>query len=207
MRWGGLVLCGGRSERMGEDKARLQFGPETMLQRVLRLMREGLGEVPLAVAAAAGQQLPTLPPEVLVTHDEIAGSGPIEGLYQGLLNLSDVCEAAVVVSCDLPLLVPEVLELLQRSLGDADVAVVGEADGRLHPLCGAWRITSLEKLALMRANSERRLQTALAQLQTVVVPAEELRTVDPELRSLWNVNDQGSYNQAKWSVGACMKPI
>lgn len=197
MRWGGLVLCGGRSERMGEDKARLPFGPETMLQRMLRLLREGLGHVPLAVAAAPGQQLPLLPPEVLVTEDEMTGCGPIEGLYRGLSLLSKYCDAAVVVSCDIPLLVPEVLGLLQQALNDSDAAVVGEPDGRLHPLCGVWRITVLEELAVMRANSERRLQTALARVRTVVLPAAELKTVDPELRSLWNVNDWESYQAAK----------
>ena len=197
MRWGGLVLCGGRSERMGEDKACLPFGHETLLQRMLRLMRLGLGEVPLAIAAAANQRLPPLPPEVLVTHDEMAGCGPIEGLYRGLLLLSENCEAAVVVSCDIPLLVPEVPRLLQQALGAADAAVVGEPDGRLHPLCGAWRITVLDEIARMRANSERRLQTALARVRTVVVPAAELRKVDPELRSLWNVNDRRSYEEAR----------
>ncbi|RME40999.1 MAG: molybdenum cofactor guanylyltransferase, partial [Planctomycetota bacterium] len=66
-RIGGLVLCGGRSRRMGRDKAWLPFGPETLLQRMVRIV----GEVasPLLVAARPDQELPHLPPEVRAVHD------------------------------------------------------------------------------------------------------------------------------------------
>ena len=62
----GIVLCGGKSTRMGTSKALLPFGPETMLQRVVRL----LGEVvaPIVVVAASDQTLPDLPPGVIVTR-------------------------------------------------------------------------------------------------------------------------------------------
>ena len=75
---GGIVLCGGRSTRMGSSKALLEFGAETMLQRVVRL----LGGVvsPLVVVAAPGQELPALPASVTVTRDEREGRGPLEGL-------------------------------------------------------------------------------------------------------------------------------
>ena len=100
----GIVLCGGKSTRMGTSKALLPFGPETMLQRVVRLL--GRVVTPIVVVAAADQELPELPADVIVTRDEREGRGPLEGLRAGLKALTDAVDAAYVTSCDVPLLVP-----------------------------------------------------------------------------------------------------
>ena len=78
MNTGGIVLCGGRSTRMGSSKALLPFGSETMLQRVVRLL--GTVVSPLVVVAATEQALPGLPASVTITRDEREGRGPLEGL-------------------------------------------------------------------------------------------------------------------------------
>src|SRR5829696_6313049 len=72
---GGIVLCGGKSTRMGTSKALLPFGPETMLQRVVRILA-GLVS-PIVAVAAADQELPPLPTEVLISRDEREGRGPL----------------------------------------------------------------------------------------------------------------------------------
>jgi len=64
---GGIVLCGGKSTRMGAPKATLPFGPETMLQRVVRLL--GTVVSPIVAVAAREQVLPSLPDHVIVTRD------------------------------------------------------------------------------------------------------------------------------------------
>ena len=81
----GIVLCGGKSTRMGSSKALLPFGSETMLQRVVRL----LGEVvsPMVVVAAVDQDLPALPRDVIIARDEREARGPLEGLRAGLKAL------------------------------------------------------------------------------------------------------------------------
>jgi molybdopterin-guanine dinucleotide biosynthesis protein A len=71
----GIVLCGGRSTRMGVPKATLPFGPETMLQRVVRLL--GSVVAPIVAVAAREQKLPKLPEDVIVTRDEREQRGPL----------------------------------------------------------------------------------------------------------------------------------
>ena len=61
---------------------------------------------PIVVVAAIGQELPDLPPDVIVTCDENEGRGPLEGLRAGLKALPEDVDAAYVTSCDVPLLVP-----------------------------------------------------------------------------------------------------
>jgi molybdopterin-guanine dinucleotide biosynthesis protein A len=82
---GGIVLCGGKSTRMGVAKATLPFGPETMLQRVVRLL--GTTVSPIAAVAARDQVLPALPHDVIVARDEREAKGPLEGLRAGLAAL------------------------------------------------------------------------------------------------------------------------
>src|SRR5205085_4640959 len=105
---GGIVLCGGRSTRMGSSKALLPFGNETMLQRVVRLL--GTVASPLVVVAAPGQELPALPSSAAITRDEREGRGPLEGLRAGLTALPAGVEMAYATSCDVPLLVPAFVE-------------------------------------------------------------------------------------------------
>src|SRR6202030_4816740 len=100
----GIVLCGGRSTRMGVPKATLPFGSETMLQRVVRLL--GTVVSPVVVVAAREQSLPELPEDVAVTRDEREQRGPLEGLRAGLSALPKSADIAYVTSCDVPLLVP-----------------------------------------------------------------------------------------------------
>src|SRR2546430_3416835 len=100
----GIVLAGGQSTRMGRPKATLPFGPELMLQRVVRL----LGSVvrPIVVVAAPGQALPPLADDVLIARDERESRGPLEGLLAGLSTIMGHAEAAYATSCDVPLLAP-----------------------------------------------------------------------------------------------------
>src|SRR5438034_5216546 len=79
---GGIILAGGKSTRMGLPKATLPFGPELMLQRVVRLL-SWVGQ-PVVVVAAPGQELPSLPGEVLLARDEREARGPLRGLFAGL---------------------------------------------------------------------------------------------------------------------------
>src|SRR5688572_16572520 len=136
----GIVLCGGKSTRMGSSKAMLPFGAETMLQRVVRLL--GTVASPLAVVGAPGQPLPELPADVILARDEHEDRGPLEGLRAGLKALPGSVELAYVTSCDVPLLVPGFVLRMIDLLGDYDIAVV-EIDGFAHPLSAVYRRSTL----------------------------------------------------------------
>ena len=189
---GGIVLCGGKSTRMGTSKALLPFGPETMLQRVVRL----LGQVvsPLVAVAAVGQELPELPEGVLLTRDEHEGRGPLEGLRAGLKALPSDVDAAYVTSCDVPLLVPAFVQQMLTLADGYDIAVM-EIDGFSHPLSAVYRRSTLPQVEQLLANDRLRPAFLFEAVKTRRVRPEEM-TSDPELLTLQNLNTPDAYAKA-----------
>jgi len=193
-----IVLCGGRSSRMGRPKALLPFGPELMLQRVVRLM----GEVvqPLIVVAAPGQELPPLPRDVTVVRDRREGRGPLEGLAAGLAALPGQATAAYATSCDVPLLRPAFVRRMIELHAGYEIAVPF-AGGFHHPLAAVYSKTVLPHIERLLGEDRLRPVYLFETAQTRVVAEHELRGVDPELASLRNLNQPADYQAALAEAG------
>ena len=190
MNAGGIVLCGGRSTRMGVPKATLPFGRETMLQRVARLL--GTVVAPVVVVAAQEQLLPELPKEIVISRDERAQRGPLEGLRAGLKGLPRSIEIAYVTSCDVPLLVPGFVKRMIDLLGDYDIAVM-EVDGFPHPLSAVYRRTTLPHVEALLEKEKLRPVFLFNTVRTRRIHPEEVASVDPKLRTLRNLNTREDY--------------
>lgn len=195
---GGIVLCGGKSTRMGVAKATLPFGTETMLQRVLRLL--GTVVTPIVVVAAREQTLAELPGDVLVTRDERDERGPLEGLRAGLKALPDSVDIAYVTSCDVPLLVPAFVRRMIELLGDHDIAVM-EIDGFPHPLSAVYRRNTLPHVESLLAQDRLRPVFLFDAVRTRRVQPAEMTGVDPQLRTLRNLNTREDYLEALSEAG------
>ena len=194
---GGIVLCGGKSTRMGTSKALLPFGPETMLQRVIRLLREIV--TPIVVVAAVDQELPPLPAGMIVTRDEQEGRGPLEGLRAGLKALPDGVDPAYVTSCDVPLLVPGFVRRMLDLAHGHDIAVM-EIDGFAHPLSAVYRRSTLAPVEALLAKERLRPVFLFEAVNTRRVRPEEM-TADPDLRTLQNLNTRADYERALAAAG------
>jgi molybdopterin-guanine dinucleotide biosynthesis protein A len=190
---GGIVLAGGQSTRMGTAKALLPFGPETMLQRVVRLL--GTTVSPVVTVAARDQELPPLPTGTIVARDERDARGPLEGLRAGLKALPDSVDAAYVTSCDVPLLVPAFVEHMLSLLGEHDIAVM-EIDGFTHPLSAVYRRSVLPQVESLLAQDRLRPVFLFDAVNTRRVSPDEMRVADPDLRTLRNLNTREDYEAA-----------
>jgi len=195
---GGIVLCGGKSTRMGVPKATLPFGTETMLQRVVRLL--GTVVTPIVVVGARGQPLPPLAREVAVTRDEREAKGPLEGIRAGLSALPESVDAAYITSCDVPLLVPAFVDRMIGLMGDHDIAVM-EVDGFAHPLSAVYRRTTLPRVEALLAADRLRPVFLFDAVRTRRVTPQEMTVVDPELKTLRNLNTPEDYRAALLDAG------
>ena len=198
MKCGAIVLCGGKSSRMGRSKAWLPFGSETMLARTVRLI-EGVVER-IVVVAALHQDLPSLPAHVQVVRDLRPERGPLEGLAAGLRAFGDTADAVYASGCDVPLLVPAFVERMFELLGQADVAVPRD-DQFHHPLAAVYRTSVLPHIESLLQEDRRRPVFLFERVPTHEVPIDELRQVDPELATLMNLNRPEDYEAALRRAG------
>ncbi len=192
---GAIILCGGKSSRMGLPKTKLPFGDELMLQRVVRLVSEVPRLEHLVVVAAEEQELPPLPADVQIARDAQPDRGPLEGLAAGLAALATTCEAVYATGCDVPLLVPAFVEQMFEFLGDHKIVVPKEG-GFYHPLAAVYRTSVLAKVQQLLNADRRQLFSLFEQVDTREVSIDELRTVDPRLLSLTNLNTPDDYHNA-----------
>jgi molybdopterin-guanine dinucleotide biosynthesis protein A len=189
----GIVLCGGQSRRMGRPKAWLRFGSEALLSRVVRVMSEAC--TPLVVVSAAGQTSPPLPPSVEVVHDAAPGRGPLEGLAAGLAALAGRADAAYVSACDAPGLLVDFIRRLFDLLGDRDIAVP-KVGGFTHPLAAVYRVGVLDAVRELLGAGQLRPAYLFDRVATRFVAAEEFADIDPQCRSLRNLNTPEDYQAA-----------
>jgi molybdenum cofactor guanylyltransferase len=189
-RIGGIVLCGGRSSRMGQPKAWLPFGEQTMLQRVVDVLREVVD--PVVVVAAPDQDVPLVPDGVTIVRDAEEGLGPLAGLAAGLEALADVADAAYASSCDVPLLSEAFVRAVIERLGDAEIAIPREDEWH-HPLAAVYRTSLSERCRDLIAGGQRRPLHLVQASRSREFDIEDLRSVDPELRSLRNANTPQEY--------------
>lgn len=201
----GIILCGGKSSRMGYPKALLPFGSELMLPRVLRILLEVVQ--PIVVVSAAGQALPALPVGTIFATDERPERGPLEALRAGLAALPSHIEAAYVTSCDVPLLQPAFVARMIEELGEHAIAVPMEEQGSQqfhHPLAAVYRRQVISEIDVLLAADRLRPVFLFDQVATRRVPVDSLRAVDPALHSLRNVNHPTDYQQAAQLAGVAI---
>jgi molybdopterin-guanine dinucleotide biosynthesis protein A len=197
---GAVVLCGGKSSRMGSPKAWLDFNGEPLLARVVKRIASVAS--PLVVVAAPGQEVPPLPGDITITRDAVIGRGPLQGIAAGLSALEGQARAAFVSSTDVPFLHPALIRRLHALRGDAYDIAVPRAQGHHHPLSAIYGIGARAEIAALLAEGRlrpffvfERMRTLIAD-EALLLAGEELRAADPALSSLRNVNTKEEYQAA-----------
>ena len=172
----GIILAGGKSSRMGADKALFVLNGSTFLDHIIRTLKPLVDDILIVSNDERHGKF-----NLKRVRDTINNAGPISGLHAGLTHSST--ENNLVLSCDIPLIETSILEvLLQNNEDDIDVIQLAEAD-RVHPLIALYKKCSAEHLGKALFHGERKLSTALNGLnfKTVLVS-------DGQAPALTNVN-------------------
>lgn len=192
---------------MGAAKAGLDFGGQSLLARVVGVLAPLVQ--PLIVVAAESQELPPLPPGVLIARDEQPGRGPLQGIAGGLALAAPFAQAAYIASCDAPLLEAAfVREMLRRFIAagpECEIAVAAEGEF-VQPLAAVYRTALVGRIHGLLAAERMRPLFLMQASHTLRVSVEELRAVDPDLRSLRNVNTPADYVAALAACGLTADP-
>ena len=187
----GFILVGGASSRMGTDKARLDFGGQTFVERIRAALASVTTETSLVGAqekCAAWPQLPAVP-------DVHVKWGALGGLHAALAACR--AEWAAIVACDLPFVTGELFVQLASLRENFDAVVPVQPDGLLQPLCALYRArVAREQAEELIAAGERRPRALLERLRTRLVAFKELNSLRGADRFFTNINTPEDYANA-----------
>lgn len=166
----GLVLAGGQSRRMNQDKAYLAYDGEPQLRRAFDLLAPLVARCFVSVRLdQRDDPLRRTFPQIV---DHVADAGPAAGILAALESQPHA--AWLVLACDLPLLDTQTLStLISARVSDVDAtAYISRHDGQPEPLCAIWEPSSRMPLAMAVERGERSLRHVLAKLHIHTIAPE-----------------------------------
>jgi molybdenum cofactor guanylyltransferase len=192
MRAAAIILSGGKSSRMGTNKALLKINEKTNIERIADTLRRSFNDIILVTNHPEDYQFL----EVQMVADHYPDNGPLAGVHAGLLS-SDY-DTNFIVACDMPFVSVELAEALVQKCGDYD-AVIPVINGVQHPLFAVFHKRVTDKVAKSIEAGRLRLKHLLDDLKVLYVTEKDLQaysSIDLE-RVFFNMNHPNEYEEAK----------
>ncbi len=179
----GLVLAGGSGRRMGRTKGDLIFEGTTLATRAARALWPMCGSVFISVARDRPNPAPGFP---TVEDEPPAGRGPLAGIAAGFRATGSA--DLVVLACDYPRVVSDLLAALAAGGADHDVVIPTDPGGRDHPLVGLWRRSAEDSVRRALEEGAREVRGVLRDLRVRRLAAADLPDLDwAQALGNWNV--------------------
>jgi molybdopterin-guanine dinucleotide biosynthesis protein A len=190
----GIILAGGKSTRLGRDKASEILLERSLLQRVVDRLDSVVDEI--VVVKAPGQDLPatvsTTP--VRVVEDAYPGTGPLGGVYTGLISME--APSAVAVACDMPVLQPALLRELLRLLPGHDL-VAPIKESLPEPLCTAYATSCTDTIRRKLDAGEYKASGYFDEVDALLLESEAWQQFDPDGLSFLNINHEDELDRVR----------
>ena len=198
MMLGAIILAGGKGNRIGGDKPLIRLGGKELILHVCEAVEEISDELVVVVNRSEDIELyeRILPEGVELTTDIGGGGGPLVGACSGLRRVRS--EYALILPCDTPFVSLPVLKYLAERSKGFDAAVPRWPNGYTEPLHSVYRVeASIRVCRETMTESNFRISGMISRLRTMYVPVEEVRNLDPELLTFFNVNSQEDLKKAE----------
>jgi molybdopterin-guanine dinucleotide biosynthesis protein A len=190
----GVVLAGGRSTRMGTNKALLEFGGARLIERLIRTTRPLFREI--AIIANDPETYAYL--GIPIWPDRIPGKGSLGGIYTAVHY--STFPQIFCIACDMPFPNPTVIAYLRDLASGYDVVVPRTADG-YQPLHAVYSKTCLSLMEAMIHADRLKIDGLFPAVRLRTVEEHELRPMDPSLLCFVNVNTQEELEAAARQSG------
>lgn len=193
------VLVGGKSRRMGTDKALVPVGGRPLIQRVVDTVRPLTTDLIFVGANAHGYAWLG----GRAVDDSVSTAGPLAGIYTALSVAR--FHHCLVVACDMPFLNARLLRHMHRRATSWDV-VVPRLDGHLEPLHAVYSRACLEPIATMLSQGRRCPLDLYPMVRTDYLEAQEIALFDPDYRSFINLNTPADLARAQRMASGSQRP-
>jgi len=188
-----FVLAGGKSSRMGTDKAFIMLDGRTLLARALELARSLTPDVSIVGDAA---KFAAFAP---VVEDLFHGCGPLGGIHAALR--ASVAELNLMLAVDVPFISPALLKfLIARARESAALATVGRVGERWQPLCAVYRREFVGAAENALRQGRYKIDALFDAETTLGITEEELQTAGFSANAFRNLNTPQELEAARESV-------
>lgn len=186
----GIILGGGKSIRLGEDKVTLRWGGGTLLDNQVNKLRSFCQELvlvtnqPQSVYRTAGLK---------VVFDEVPYQGPLGGIVAGLKASESPYN--LVVAVDMPFVEKRIIELMVKEMEQFDV-VVPESDRGLEPLQAIYSQDCIGPAEKHLKKGDRRIVSFFDEVKVKVIEKEGIKKLNKDFTSFFNINTREDYEKA-----------
>jgi molybdenum cofactor guanylyltransferase len=189
-----IVLAGGKGRRMGMvEKTLLEIEGKTIIERLLESLFRVVDEVILSVRDSTQEKnlrqiIEKFPShEIHFCFDNLKDAGPLEGIRAGLTMSRS--EYSFVCAGDMPFVNSGVVDLLFKKASGHDAALPREENEKFEPLHAVYSKNMIPEIEKAFERGKRSVLTPVFEMKDVVfVEISEIRKLDPELRTLKNLN-------------------
>lgn len=185
----GFITAGGKSSRMGADKAWLLFDDQPLICRVIAAVEQVTSEIAI-IANVPGYERLGLP----IFADENPGIGPLEAVRTALSNSRK--DRVLLVACDLPFVTPGLFQFLLKLSADHQIVVPMAANGMLEPLCAIYSKSVLPAATQLIHSGERKVSSLFDQAATRFVRFDEMSFLRHADYFFDNINTPDDYQRA-----------
>ncbi len=200
----GVILAGGKSRRMGENKALLRLGNGTIIGQVIRRMQPITDE--LLLITNSPDEYTHL--GITMHKDIVPNAGALGGIHTGLTYASH--HTVICVGCDNPFLMPNLLTYLVSVLGEYDAVMphtykepsADNADAQIisQTLCAVYSKRCLPIIEQMLNEPDLRVHALQERANILTLAPEIWKTFDAEGLSFFNVNTPEDFEKAQTMV-------
>jgi len=190
-----IILAGGRSKRMGKDKAFLTLGEKTFI----RIIGERLSRYCTQIVVSGNKdkelyqsQLEGLTADILFVKDRHPYAGPLNGIASCMEFVNN--EFVFIATCDTPLLEPALIPFFLKEIEECE-GVIPVALQKQQFLNTLYRKKAIEKSEKLYLSGVRSLREWINELEIKQLPEEKLRKIDEKLYSYWSINTPADYTR------------
>ena len=198
MKTGCIILAGGKGRRFGRDKAWVELGGQSLLQRAVSNLEFVSDEI--IVVKAQQQKLPLISARVKlrVVTDAVSGKGPLAGIYTGLANSAFLYN--LVVACDMPFISQALVKYMIKAVPGYDVTIprLGEW---LEPLQAVYSRGCIAEIKKLLAADELKIDRLFGRVGTRYIESAEIERFDPQHLSFLNINTPDDLVKAEGLLG------
>jgi molybdopterin-guanine dinucleotide biosynthesis protein A len=190
----GIILAGGKSERLGMEKLSLRVGGELVIENLVDLFGRLFEKTILSVARGSRVRLAGCE----TVEDEFPGS--LGGIYSGLRAAGT--QVVFVAACDMPFINADLIRYQSKFTGDYDLVIPRTRAG-LEPLHAFYSKNCLEHIEAELGEDRLAIRGFFERVRMKEISPDEIARFDPEEISFFNINTQADLRKAE-EIQRCM---